>query len=131
MRSFGTTSHDASFQLTLIGSPTRRSISDLTLIKSAATTFGLRIVTGTSITLNDGDAVATAKEKLPEATGVSADTVPVASLPDWVRVAVVVAVGVALRVAVAVGVGVGVGVRVTVIVFVADGLVRESARSCD
>jgi len=109
----------------------------LTLIKSAATTFGLRIVTGTSITLNDGDAVATAKEKLPEATGVSADTVPVASLPDWVRVAVVVAVGVALRVAVAVkvgvavAVGVGVGVRVTVIVFVADGLVRESARSCD
>ena len=111
----------------------------MTLIKSAATTFGLRVVTGTSITLNDGDAVATAKEKLPEATGVSADTAPVASLPDCVRVAVVVAVGVALRVAVAVkvgvkvgvGVGVGVGVRVTVIGFVADGLVRGSAKSCD
>ena len=101
----------------------------MTLIKSAATTFGLRIVTGTSITLNDGDAVATAKEKLPEATGVSADTAPVATLPDWVRVAVVVAVGVALRVAVAVKVGVG--VRVTVIVFVADGLVRGLAGSCD
>ena len=107
----------------------------MTLIKSAATTFGLRIVTGTSITLNDGDAVATAKEKLPEATGVSADTAPVASLPDGVRVAVDVAVGVALRVAVAgavnVVVGVGVGVRVTVIEFVADGLLRGSAGSCD
>lgn len=108
-------------------------MSDLTLIKSAATTFGLRIVTGTSITLNDGDADATAKEKLPEATGVSADMAPVTSLADWVRVAVDVVVGVALRVAVAVkvGVGVGVGVKVTVIEFVADGLVRGSAGSCD
>lgn len=69
----------------------------------------------------------------------SADTAPVASLPDGVRVAVDVAVGVALRVAVAVavnvvvgvGVGVGVGVRVTVIEFVADGLLRGSAGPCD